>query len=82
MLITEATWRHLSPTPLTFGERGGAFLQDPQAIPSVISVEVITEAVPGPRQSWEPGKGAGALECDSPETDVKDLWDVLHLIER
>ena len=36
-------------------------LQDPHAIPPVLSVEVITVAVLGPRRSWAPIKGEGAL---------------------
>ena len=61
--ITEAPRRDMDPTPLIFGERGGVFLQDSQAIPPVLSVEVIPEAVPGLRCSCLPSNGSESLGC-------------------
>ena len=49
--------------------------------PPVLPVEVLYEAVTGPRQSWAPSKGTGALGCDLWKNDVKDLWVVLFLTE-
>ena len=81
-MITEALRRDLAPTSLTFGEKGGMFLQDPHAITPVLPVEVTPDSVPGPRQSWAPGEVAGALVCDLWKTDVKDMWDVLPLTDQ
>ena len=82
MLITEAPQRDLAFTTIKFGERGGVFLQDLQADPPVMPTEVIPEAVPGPRQSWAPRKGAGALGLTLWETNAKYLWDLLYLAGR
>ena len=65
--------RYLAPILLTFGERGGVLLHNPQDTPPVLLVEVIPETIPHPRQSWAPRKGSGALGCSLLETDVKDL---------
>ena len=75
--IIEAPRRDLAPTPLIFGEIVGLFLQYLQAIPPVLLFEVIPDAVPGPRRSWAPRKGEGALGCALWETDIEYLWDVV-----
>ena len=47
--ITEVPRQEPAPTPLTFREKGGVLLKDLQATHPALSVEVIPEAVPGPR---------------------------------
>ena len=49
MSVTEAPWWNMTPTTLTFGERGGVFLQYTEAKSPVMEVKVVTQAVPGPR---------------------------------
>ena len=61
MLGTEEPWRNLNPTHLAFGERGGVFFQDTEAIPPILVVEVVPQAIAGlqgPREVW---KGECAL---------------------
>ena len=59
--ITEAPRQDLDPTARIYGERGGAFLQDPQANPLVLMVGVILEDVSVPKLTWALTKVAGAL---------------------
>ena len=73
----EVPWWDLAPTPLKFGEKGGVFLQDPNDIPPVLSVEIINKAVLGKRWSWALREGAGSMRCALWETDADDLWDVV-----
>ena len=49
MTVTKAPWWNLTTTPLAFGERGGVFLQDPEADPPVLTVKVVPQAVPVPQ---------------------------------
>ena len=73
MPITETPLQNLDPTPLIFGKSGEVLLQYQQDIPPVLLVEVISEDVPGPRRSWAPGKGSGALVYALWETNAEYL---------
>ena len=79
MLISEAPWRNLDPTPLTFGEQDGVLVKDTEDVPPVLAVEVVPQAVPYPQGTQASGKGAGSLICALQKTDVKDLRDVFRL---
>ena len=82
MTITEAPWGNLAPTPLAFGKQGGLLLHDQEAVPPVPEVEVVPQAVTGPRGTWADGKGAMTLIFAPQKSDVKDLRDVFHLTDR
>ena len=55
--IPEFPWQNLDPAPLSFGERCGVFLHDTEADPPFVAVEVVPQAVPGPRGPRSAGKG-------------------------
>ena len=82
MPIPKAPWRNLAPTPLEFGEWGGVFLQDPEAVLPVIVFEVVPRAVPGPGGPHADGKWEGSLGRALHTTDVKDLCGVLRLTDQ
>ena len=49
ILVPEAPWWYLTPTPLIYGKLGGVLLQDPETVPSFLAVKMVLQAVPGPR---------------------------------
>ena len=49
MPILEALLQNLALTSLVFRQRGGVFFPDPEAVPSVLVVEVVHPFTPGPQ---------------------------------
>ena len=70
MPIPEAPWHNLSPKPLEFVEQVGVLLQDIEAVPPLIAVEVVPQVIPGLQGTPAAGKGAGAMRCALRKTDV------------
>ena len=79
MLAPEAPWWNLTPTPLTFGEQDGVLLQDQEVSPPVLAVNVVPQAIQGPRGTQADGKWGWALRHALWKTDVKDLRNILRL---
>ena len=61
MPVPEATCRYLTTTPLTFGKRGGVFLQYTETVTPVLRVKMVPQAVPDPGGTREDKKGAWSL---------------------
>ena len=58
------------------------FLDDPDDIPLVLSVEVLVQGIPRARGPWATGKGEGAPLCRLWEAHILYLQVMLHMTDR
>ena len=82
MPVTEELWWNLTPTSLAFGKRVGLFIQYPEAVPPVLEVKVVPQAVPVPQGPQADRKWAWSLMRALWKTDIKDLQNVFHMTDR
>ena len=76
-------WFPLSKSKaLSLGKVVQVLLYDPYSDPPVMDSKIISQAVTGVIGPWVTGKLAGAQICCLWESDIIDLYMVLHLTDR